>query len=267
MRKVVDANCLSDPLLADFLKNKSNFVVLVDSLAIETYRRKKERIYESWKILSNHTDQVMVLKGTIDLCGLSGREKGLTKRMVSLDQTKKFKLFCKDLERSQKGLLNIDHVLERQIGEANEHMTNLLENANEIIRIINQIKDCYTHDELKDLRLGNYTKNIKDKFITHILLLAVEIFKDHPKNPSMPTSNELINTFIFRFSLCGYLRFISRISEGLTDAIKPEKLSNDLADMNYVATATYFDGFISRDAKAVGIYDRAKFILGALRAR
>ena len=42
---------------------------------------------------------------------------------------------------------------------------------------------------------------------------------------------------------------------------KPEKLNNDIADLEYAAYATYVDGLLSRDEKMEGIYADAVYLL------
>jgi hypothetical protein len=42
---------------------------------------------------------------------------------------------------------------------------------------------------------------------------------------------------------------------------KPEKLRNDVIDVNFAAFATYFDGLITSDKRAREIYAEAEFLL------
>jgi hypothetical protein len=41
---------------------------------------------------------------------------------------------------------------------------------------------------------------------------------------------------------------------------KPEKLRNDVIDINFAAFATYFDGLITSDKRAAQIYEEADFL-------
>ena len=53
MRLVIDSNCLSDPLLHDYLHSPSRFAVLSDYLMMEAYKHEAlDSIYKSMEILS-----------------------------------------------------------------------------------------------------------------------------------------------------------------------------------------------------------------------
>jgi hypothetical protein len=69
------------------------------------------------------------------------------------------------------------------------------------------------------------------------------------------------DTFTFRYAHCGYLSLLKRIEKGAAQNVKPDKLRNDVVDMNVVASATYFDGFLTTDKQAGAIYADARFLL------
>ena len=77
----------------------------------------------------------------------------------------------------------------------------------------------------------------------------------------LPRGPEVRNTFIFRYALCGYVSILKRIEDGGAGKTKPEKLRNDVIDVNFAAFATYFDGLITSDKRARQIYAEAEFLL------
>src|SRR6266851_566608 len=88
-RMVVDSNVLQSDLLRAYLsKSSDNFAVLTDYAAMEAYKGDTlASIFKSMAILADFPRQVIVLKTTGVLCGLSGRRAGLQRRMIDDEQT------------------------------------------------------------------------------------------------------------------------------------------------------------------------------------
>jgi len=91
----------------------------------------------------------------------------------------------------------------------------------------------------------------------NITLLSIAMFRDHPQVTKKPPLAELINTFIFRMSLCGNLLAQEWISVGGAKGVKPQKIRNDIVDISFAAYATYFDGLLTGDKKLLKIYGNA----------
>jgi len=72
---------------------------------------------------------------------------------------------------------------------------------------------------------------------------------------------EVRNTFIFRYALCGYVSILTRLADGGAGNTKPEKLRNDVIDVNFATFATYFDGLLTADKRAGEIYAEADVLL------
>ena len=120
----------------------------------------------------------------------------------------------------------------------------------------------FSKDELRIIRKREvYDLKVIEKMFFHIMELTQLLLSNHPNVGSMPNRDELHYTFIFRYSLCVYLIAIDWLANGGISGVKPEKMRNDMIDMNFVAYATYFDGLLSKDAKALRIYDEASFLL------
>jgi hypothetical protein len=219
-------------------------------------------IFRSMAILSDYPSQVIVLKGTKQVCGLSGSGKGLTKRLIDHSQTGGFARYCIDLKKAKMGDAIKQAVLLEYREEANRHMDLVFNDAGNLADSIQGIAGTFTREEVTLLRKRrSLTEGSFDKLQKSILLIAGFMFRDHPNVSSLPDLSSLPNTFIFRFSLCTYLLAIWWISEGGAHGAGSGRLRNDLVDMNYVAYSTYFDGFLSNDKKANEIYSIAKFML------
>lgn len=105
MRKVIDSNCLESQTLRDYLgAREDNYAVLTDYAAMEAYKGDTlKSIYSSMSIVSEFPRQVLILKSTSKIVRMSGREKGLQKRLIDKSQTSSFPKYCADLSAARAG--------------------------------------------------------------------------------------------------------------------------------------------------------------------
>ena len=264
MRKVVDSNFLQSRGLRGYLsKSTQNYVVLTDYAAMEAYKGNTlASIYRSMEILARHPKQVIVLKGTQVVCGLKGRGAGLQRRLIDERQTRGFDEYCQHLLAAKRGDVSLQNQLLDLGREATAHMDRMLADAANMPSAIDEVAKTYTNAEVRILRKGSkFTNEMIDKLIQNILLLAVHLFKDHPRVTKIPDEVELPNTFIFRAALCSYLLSLRWISVGGARNIRPERMRNDIVDVYFAAYATYFDGLLTADQKLNEIYREAAFLL------
>lgn len=267
MRKVVDSNFMQADGLKQYLaKSTQNCVVLTDYAAMEAYKGDTlVSIYRSLEILAQYPKQVIVLKGTQAVCGLKGRSAGLQRRMIDGKQTREFGEYCKHLRAAKRGDLFFQEQLLRLGRDATAHMDRMLTDAADMPNILDEVAETYTKTELRVIRTGAaYTEQMTDKLIKDILLLALCLFRDHPRVTKLPNAKELPNTFIFRTALCGHLLSLRWIAVGGARNIKPEKMRNDMVDINFAAYATYFDGLLTADKKLNEIHEKAAYLLPIL---
>jgi hypothetical protein len=102
---VVDSNALQSPMLRDYLsKSINNFAVLTDYASMEAYKGNTlVSIFRSMALLSDFPRQVIVLKTTDVVCGLSGRRAGLHRRLIDHEQTRDFPKYCDRLLAAKLG--------------------------------------------------------------------------------------------------------------------------------------------------------------------
>jgi hypothetical protein len=264
MKKVIDANYLQDQRLAQWLSRSSkNYAVLTDFSAMEAYKENTlKSIFKSMEIVSKYPDQVLILKSTQIVCGLKGTRKGLQHRLIDEPQTKQFKTYCMYLRRAAEG----DHALAEPVlrlgDEANRNMTTFLVTAKGIRDAIPGVAKYYSQKERDILRLHKpFTESMAKKLLEHVLFAKGLRLIQHPKVQVLSKTHQFSNLFIFRHTLCSYLNSLNWISYGGANGAKPETIRNDIVDMNYVAFATYCDGLLSNDKKAILIYRQADYLL------
>lgn len=264
VKKVIDANYLQDDMLAQWLSSSNkNFAILTDYAAMEAYKGDTlASIFKSMEILSHYPDQVLVLKNTSTVCGMKMDMKGLRCCLLDDAQTKGFKRYCSNLRKAKNGDVTLQEVLLCLGKKANDHMAKTLRDAEIIREAIGQIRFTYSQEERSIFRTRQpLTIAMCKKLMQHVVYVTAMLLNRHPQMQGILTSHNFSNLFIFRYVLCSYLNTLGWISEGGAKGAKPTTIRNDLVDMNYVAFATYFDGLLTKDKKAILIYKQAKYLL------
>ena len=270
MQLVVDSNQLQSPALLEFLsRSTSNRAVLPDFAAMEAYKGDTlSSIFKSMTIVSEFPAQVVVLKGSAKICGMSGRRKGLQRRLIDESQTRGFPEYARALRLAHAGNASLQRQVLALGQSANEHFDKMLQDAQEMREVFEALGKAYTKEERSILReQRSYTPAMTDKLVRTLLEIAGIIFRDSPLVRRTPSYEELPNTFIFRVALACYVMAITRVANGGVRDIRPEKLRNDLVDMMFVAYGTFFDGILSNDKGMNRIFTEACLLLsGALDA-
>jgi hypothetical protein len=265
MRKIVDSNFLQRDDLRIYLSaSTENFAVLTDYAAMEAYKGDTlVSIYRSMAILAEYPAQVIVLHGTQYACSLTGDGPDYWRRMIDRDQTCGFADYCLRLDRAQRGDATIQRELLELGREATVQMERVLIDARGMAGALDGIAATYTPEELRQLRRVNtpYSEALVDKTVRHVMMMAAMMLAEHPTAPSFPDAREVPDRFIFRIALCMLLLGLRWISVGGAANVSPERIRNDLVDINFAAFATYFDGLLTADDKLISIYLEAKIWL------
>lgn len=267
MQLVIDSNQLEDETLRRFLvASKANRAVITDYVSMEAYKGNTlAKIYKSMSILADFPDQVLVLKGTRAAATRKGRLAGLQKRLIDYDQTSTFARYVQDLRKAQAGDLHIQQQLLDHGKEADRHLGLMLADATTMWKAIETVASQHSKDELRAVQVGKpYPPAFYEKVMRNVLQMAGRMFKSHPDAPPIPRIPDVPNTFIFRVALCGYLWAVNWAATGGAQGAKPERLRNDMVDTTLAAYATYFDGLMTRDRKALDLHQTARVWLCAI---
>jgi hypothetical protein len=208
MRALVDSNFLqSDGLRAYLSKSPSYIAVITDYAAMEAYKADTlEMLYRSMAILAEFPRQVIVLKGTQAVCGLSGRAAGLQRRLIDQEQTRGFAQYCRHLAAARRGDLSLQAQLLEHARQARLHMERILRDVQDFGGAVEAIGNLFNNNELHIIRKGErYTRDMAAKMMQQILMIARVLFDRHPQARKLPPAHELPNTFLFRTALCMYL--------------------------------------------------------------
>jgi hypothetical protein len=267
MKLVIDSNALQSEELRTFLSNsKGNFAVLPDFVGMEAYKGDPlKTVYKSMAIVSDFPNQVIILKGSAKVCGLSGRRKGLQRRLIDDQQTAGFADHARALHFAKAGNVRIQEQI-RDLGEfANAHLNNMRDEAENIRGPIGELGRRFSKEERSQLRAGEkYSSELVDKVVRIVMELAALAFRDSRAILRKPSYQELPNTFIFRVMFATFLHSIRRFSQGGFDQLSSDKLANDFVDMMFVAYGSYFDGGMSSDKNVKYMFNETCLLLPSL---
>lgn len=267
MKLVIDSNQLQTLQLREFLaRSPNNLAVLPDFLAMEAYKGDAlKTIFKSMSVLADFPGQVVVLKGSAKICGMSGRLSGLQRRLIDEAQTRNFPEYIRALRLAEAGNARLQaQILDLGVS-ANEHLEKMRNEAANIRSAVEVLGIRYTKEERALLReRAEYTQDFVEKTIRTVMEMVAMIFRESPLSLRMPRYAELPNTFIFRVTLACYLQGLFRYSNGGFDRLSSEKLRNDFVDMMFVAYGTFFDGLMSSDKNVNYMFGQVSLLLSRL---
>lgn len=264
MHMVVDSNQLQSPRLRAFLEASSaNRVVLTDYVAMEALQGDAVKsICNAMRIIGAYSEQVIVLRNTQVICQLSGRAAGLQKRMIHKGQTAGFPEYIHKLNAAERGDQSVMAEIRRMALDANQQLVRMLDDASKLAQNFDNLAVDFDKEDRRKIRSGEpYTSKMVDALIRVVMQISMILFRTHPRVPRVPIYKELHNTFIFRNALCCYLLALEWAASGGAKDATDHKIRNDMVDSHFVTYATYFDGLLTRDAKAMKLYRRAQEIL------
>ncbi len=263
-KKVIDSNLLQSKSLTAYLSDSpNNYAILTDYAAMEAYKGDTlKSIYRSMTILARYPKQVIVLKDTQTICGLSGRVASRNRNLIDETQTREFPIYCQQLLAAQRGDVSLQQQLLEHGREATAHLDRMLLDMTKLASGIDLMAKTYSPAELKILRRREeQTPQMREKLVENVMSLAKELFKSDPNRTATPTLREARDMFSFRYAICSYVSILKRIEDGGAGKTKPEQLRNDVVDINFATFATYFDGLLTADQKAGNTYTDAEFLL------
>ena len=264
MKKIVDVNYLRDLRLKEYFEeDKNNFIIFTDFACMECYKgRSLANIKNSLEIVSDFSEQVLVLKNTGAVIKEDLSRSQHNDIFIDQDQTAGFHIFCIGVKKASEG----DSFFARQLLEKSELASMDIEKKKEfaglVLKGIEQFNKGLDQDFIKVLRSGKPWTSSEYEYIWRMVFeLCKLMFKKHNELPNKYT---FARHYIFRYSLSCYLLALKWLSEGGWHSYSQEDMRNDLIDMSYVAYATYFDGILSKDKKINELHEKTNSFIGQL---
>src|ERR1700683_1798309 len=208
MRKVVDSNYLRDDALTAYLgRRPNNMVVLSEYTGMEAYTGDTlATLSKSMSVLMLFPKQVIVLKSTRALFRLSGKVKGLQRRMIDKSITADFPSFCKLLKAAVAGnAASLREILERA-QKAEKLLRKVESSIASMTALFPKLARLYSSEERARIRTGRMIHdNCLEAVITHSVKLAAVLYGVDRRFGTLPPSDSLVDTYPFRFALCAQL--------------------------------------------------------------
>lgn len=263
MRKVIDTNYLQTKALFDYLnESNENIAIVTEYTAIEAYKGDNtDTIYKSLEALSKFPQQVIVLKNTIDICGMNLTSTALPEVLIDYQQTINFKSFCDDLYDAKKNPLKYKNALSEHKIAARTQVARIEKDAPKLQNGLKEAEKTYNEGEIKDIRKKDYTDRVYSRMFKNIFITTELLLQSHPNVKTRPDAELLRNHFLFKNALCFHIMLLKWISNGSQISNKHNKTRNDIIDMNFVTFSLYFDGILSSDQKLIDIYEESKIAL------
>jgi hypothetical protein len=175
--------------------------------------------------------------------------------MIDWKQSEGFVEYCRHLDRAKNGNAGVQRQLLRLGVEAQDHMDRLLADASRVPEVIERLADRFDGDEIRALRTrGALSGTTSEKIVRNIMFTAAQLFRDHPRVDRLPDWAHAPNTFIFRLALGAHLWALRWISVGGAKKVRPEKMRNDMVDIQFATYATFYDGVLTADKKVAELY-------------
>ena len=233
---------------------------------MEAYKGKTlVSVFRSMEVLADFPKQVIILKTTGVVCGLSGRLSGLQRRMIDMQQTLGFQEYCRHLHAAKLGDVSLRQRLLELGRAADSQMDRILTDATNVPDAVDGIARSFTAEELRTIRTGApFSSGLVRKMLESAIVIEQALYSQHPRPAGAHSIREVPNTFLFRTALSVFIWALDWVSVGGPRNVSVERIRNDIIDVNFATYATYFDGLLSMDEKALRIYQRAAFVLDAI---
>jgi len=258
---VIDQNYLRDSHLEEFLASNSDLVVVLPDVALMEMCKSS-----SWKTTMNRS--LKVLSGNLHKVYLSIGIGEAFRYEISKRRSIEGRLFDKELTASFRDLLNevargedgeqVEAIAKRIVQVQEELRTNELnadQNKTKLNDLIGLLESEIKPESLKDLRANRISH--QDKLNT-IKKYAPSVFENYFRQVGFPSNKvksflrqkPMILRYVYsRLWLCLYW-----IEKGGFKAVRPEKITNDNLDHEYILTATFFDGILSMERRVNEAY-------------
>lgn len=264
VKKIVDAGGLRSPSLEDYLsQSRGHFAVMTEFVTMEMFGGNAAiNVRESLAIISRFPSQVILLKGNAKISKLTGRPGGLQKRLQDERKTQAFVRYCRALFHNTVPAGTIARDIADKGDAARQWMDRILQKTASVRSGLENLEKRIDAEDLKAIRRGHVASPaFTNQVVADIMGLTALHFRDVACLHRMPSDEEALFTFPFRYAVCAYtlsLKWV--IDRGYANA-KSTTLKNDYIDMTYAAYATFFDGLITKDKKLQELYALACWVL------
>ncbi len=264
MYKILDGcGCSIDT--ACFLKGSNqNRIIITDQLLVETFKSGSvAQVKNAFNTVSGFESQILLTKPPLTMLGITPIQKGLRKRYIDNKQTERFREFLIYLNRHSSSDINLNSFIDEIKNQAQNKLLEYKRIAKDLTDNIKSFTDKFTQQELRQLRsTQEISKSVAIIFFDEIQDKATQSFLHSAKKSTKQIMKyDFLYSFNYRWILCLYLHLLGKIKDGADNQLNPNKLVNDLIDMELAALGTIYDGVISGDNNLKTILGHASWLV------
>lgn len=259
---VIDSNYLVDSELAVYLRNPENVVVLCDYVGLELFKAPDpvRMIHRSLEILMKSAGQALVLHRTVDLQRTPGVGRKYLPTMFDWQTSKYLAPFYQQVTQSPNDTETAKEIAEKRV-EAIALAANAETSAREIVGFLPNFYRCIPKADIELLRKeGKLAGGIKDSLKEQAMEISRNIHEAKGISHDQMASMDLMHSYTFRYATTILIRMLRWFQQG-AHPTNLNNIRNDAFDCGVVAYATYFDGLLTRDKKALGTYNEVTALL------
>ena len=250
MLKVADFNVLHSSELTGFFRaSPENRVVVTDNMATECLKREGTGNFrQSFNLLHEFCDQVLVLRPFKEVRRLRPRELGFREALIDADKTLAFPGLC---HRFWAGDSETLVIIKDQQRKNEEFLTKLRQLVDQHMRAaFDDLNASAGQDWINRLRRRGPVDTGQRNLVRWFTNLAtMDAFKTTFPDQPYPNLTDQPYWFPFRYNVALTSLWLDWQQNGWQDSIPVNKLLNDNLDIIYIAYGTCFDGVLSGDLK------------------
>ena len=266
---VIDSNMLQSDELRDYLHSSAhNFAVLPDLAWYEIYKQETlDGLRYGLSVVGEHPDQAILLRSGHHIAQLHPDVAEDVSHMV-------WERPLGDIRHSAylvRSDAPLDTEAQGQLGAlwawARTLRPSLIEGAVDLVESFPEMQmQLFDRREIRIIRTsGKYT----EQMIVKIFGAAIQIWETLAQGYELSTeglSEEAISrTYLFRVGLGLIMYLLWWIRGGSQRIVRIDRASNDFVDLSFAVYATYFDGLMSRDDKALWVHQNLVSAIASFR--
>jgi len=267
---LVDNNFVDSEELSTYLRRSAiNRVAIPHTVFVEWHKGEAERVTR--RVLANvcaHASQVVVLKDTSWLMGMSGRSAGLLNRLIDGRQTAFFPEYCRTFIHAPTSEA-VSEQFRTHAGNAKGQVDALLPEGHKLMALFKQWDRAFDRAELGAMKgLLGAGRKLPDDLQAKTFLLAEEFALRSLRRAGLVdlarSRVELVNLLAFRYAATVVAFYVCWHDAPGAYPSSDKSVLNHLMDIKIAAQATYFDGFRTHETKLLKVYLVALGLVSAL---
>lgn len=267
----MDTNLLTDPSLDAYLPgSRSNKVVVAELVAMEMSKKSAaETAPDYLRILCRHPRQVVILRDSYEWHNQSIRSAGQARSLICKEQTDYFPEYCVSVYNVPQDPRFTAHQRQEE-QRARRYVEELTKQSANQEKVFTTITKRFSASERAEMVTRTpYSQSTVVKLLDLVNFVTIQLLDD-AEVPLVDRPRNMVEareTYLFRYALCMILLYTRwMIGGGKPTGKRVDRLTNDVVDMQIVASSTFFGGLLSHDRKPVDVSREARRILRGIRA-